>query len=251
MGSSVAALRIPPSSAFTNITYPLLKPKTSALQSRAGHCFLSCSLKGKWRLKRERGKQTFRASVSSPPVESGRKQCSEQTMKDLVSFLEKDLPHLFDEQGIDKNMYDSRIEFRDPITRYESLEGYLFNIKILRFLFRPSFFLHGVKQTGPNEITTRWTMVMNFQLLPWNPELVFTGTSVLDVNPQTGKFCRHVDYWDSIRENDYFSFEGFLDVLKQLRIYKTPDLETPKYQVLKRTMDYESLNRYASMNLSL
>jgi len=29
-------------------------------------------------------------------------------------------------------------------------------------------------------------------LLPWKPELVFTGTSVMGVNPQTGKFCSHV-----------------------------------------------------------
>lgn len=47
------------------------------------------------------------------------------------------------------------------------------------------------------------------------------------------------DYWDSIKNNEYFSFEGLIDVLKQLQIYKTPDLETPKYQILKRTADYE------------
>lgn len=48
-----------------------------------------------------------------------------------------------------------------------------------------------------------------------------------------------MDVWDSIKNNEYFSFEGLLDVLKQLRIYKTPDLETPKYQILKRTAKYE------------
>ncbi|KAJ0569543.1 putative SOUL heme-binding protein [Helianthus annuus] len=30
-----------------------------------------------------------------------------------------------------------------------------------------------------------------------------------------------------------------MDLIKQLRIYKTPDLETPKYQILKRTATYE------------
>jgi len=29
------------------------------------------------------------------------------------------------------------------------------------------------------QITTRWTMAMNFSLLPWNPELVFTGTLIM------------------------------------------------------------------------
>lgn len=160
-------------------------------------------------------------------------------MDKLVDFLYDDLPHLFDEQGIDRTAYDEKVKFRDPITKHDTISGYLFNIDLLRALFRPLFQLHCVKQTGLYEITTRWTMVMKFILLPWKPELVFTGTSVMGVNPETGKFCSHVDFWDSIEKNDYFSLEGLLEVLKQLRFYKTPDLETPKYQILKRTANYE------------
>ncbi|KAL2465601.1 SOUL heme-binding family protein [Abeliophyllum distichum] len=157
----------------------------------------------------------------------------------LVDFLYEDLPHLFDDQGIDRTAYDERIKYRDPITKHDSISGYLFNIAMLRKLFTPDFKLHWVKQTGPYEITTRWTMVMRFFLLPWKPEFVFTGTSVMSINPETKKFCSHVDYWDSMENNDFFSMEGLLDVVKQLRIYKTPDLETPKYQILKRTANYE------------
>ncbi|MCL7049227.1 hypothetical protein MKW94_013857 [Papaver nudicaule] len=160
-------------------------------------------------------------------------------IKKLVDFLYEDLPHLFDDQGIDATMYDESVKFRDPITKHDSIGGYLFNIKLLKKLFTPDFQLHSVKQTGPNEITTRWTMIMPFVILPWKPELVFTGTSVMGINPKNQKFCSHVDYWDSIKNNDYFSVEGLLDVIKQLRIYKTPDLETPKYQILKRTATYE------------
>ncbi|KAJ1435134.1 SOUL heme-binding protein [Sesbania bispinosa] len=160
-------------------------------------------------------------------------------MQELVAFLNDDLPHLFDDQGIDKTAYDERVIFRDPITKHDNLSGYLFNIALLKTLFRPQFQLHWVKPTGTNEITTRWTMVMKFALLPWKPELVFTGTSVMGINPENGKFCSHVDFWDSIEKNDYFSFEGLLDVIKQLRIYKTPDLESPKYQILKRAANYE------------
>jgi len=47
------------------------------------------------------------------------------------------------------------------------------------------------------------------------------------------------DLWDSIQNNEYFSSEGLLDVFKQLRIYKTPDIETPNYLILKRTAHYE------------
>ncbi|XP_022144956.1 uncharacterized protein LOC111014503 isoform X1 [Momordica charantia] len=157
----------------------------------------------------------------------------------LVDFLYEDLRHLFDEQGIDRTAYDEHVRFRDPITKHDTISGYSFNISLLRELFRPEFFLHWVKQTGPYEITTRWTMVMKFVLLPWKPEFIFTGNSIMGINPETGKFCSHVDLWDSIQNNDYFSLEGLLDVFKQLRFYKTPELESPKYEILKRTANYE------------
>ncbi|KAJ9538753.1 hypothetical protein OSB04_031486 [Centaurea solstitialis] len=157
----------------------------------------------------------------------------------LVDFLYEDLPHLFDDQGIDRTAYDEQVKFRDPITKHDSISGYLFNISMLKLVFSPNFQLHWVKKTGPYELTTRWTMEMTFSLLPWKPLLVFTGTSVMGVNPENGKFCSHVDYWDSLKNNEYFSSEGLVDLIKQLRIYKTPDLETPKYQILKRAATYE------------
>ncbi|XP_076958774.1 uncharacterized protein LOC143634629 [Bidens hawaiensis] len=157
----------------------------------------------------------------------------------LVDFLYEDLPHLFDDQGIDRTAYDERVKFRDPITSYDSIGGYLFNIALLKLMFSPKFQLHWARQTGTYEITTRWTMELTFSLLPWKPVLVFTGTSVMGINPENGKFSSHVDYWDSIKNNEYFSSEALMDLIKQLRIYKTPDLETPKYQILKRTATYE------------
>ncbi|KAL3745063.1 hypothetical protein ACJRO7_014211 [Eucalyptus globulus] len=162
----------------------------------------------------------------------------------LVRFLYDDLPHLFDDQGIDRTAYDERVKFRDPITKHDTISGYLFNIAFLKTVFRPDFQLHWAKQTGPYEITTRWTMVMKFMPLPWKPELVFTGTSIMGVNPETVKFCSHVDYWDSIKENEYFSLEGLRDVFRQLQYYKTPELQSPIYQILKRTGKYE-VRKYA------
>jgi len=67
-------------------------------------------------------------------------------VKQLVDFLYDDLPHLFDDQGIDRTAYDERVKFRDPITKHDSISGYLFNIALLKNLFRPQFFLHWVKQ---------------------------------------------------------------------------------------------------------
>lgn len=190
--------------------------------------------------KRENSKWAIRLSLGvdqSPPK-------STVDVQRMVDFLYEDLPHLFDDQGIDRTAYDERVMFRDPITKHDTISGYLFNIALLKQLFRPDFQLHWVKQTGPYEITTRWTMMMRFILLPWKPELVFTGTSVMGINPKTGNFCSHVDYWDSIKANEYFSLEGLWEVFRQLRMYKTPDLETPKYQILKRAADYE-VRQYA------
>ncbi|XP_019159984.1 PREDICTED: uncharacterized protein LOC109156574 isoform X2 [Ipomoea nil] len=174
---------------------------------------------------------------TSPPPSP--KQETDPNLEELVDFLYKDLPHLFDDKGIDPTAYDAAVKFRDPITRHDNLRSYLLNIATLKYLFRPKFTLHWVKQTGPYKITTRWTMVMRFLLLPWQPELVFTGTSVMKVNPETNKFIKHVDYWDSIVSSEFFSIEGLFDVIQQLWFYKTPDLETPSYQILKRTASYE------------
>ncbi|KAL6974317.1 hypothetical protein U1Q18_028498 [Sarracenia purpurea var. burkii] len=64
----------------------------------------------------------------------------------LVGFLYEDLPHTFDDQGIDRTAYDERVKFRDPITKCDTICGYLFYIALLRNLFRPDFQLHWVKQ---------------------------------------------------------------------------------------------------------
>jgi len=64
----------------------------------------------------------------------------------LCEFLRADLPHLFDDVGIDRSAYDDRVRFRDPITRHDTIDGYLFNIRLLKLLFRPDFYLHAVKQ---------------------------------------------------------------------------------------------------------
>ncbi|KAK2630723.1 hypothetical protein QOZ80_6AG0544140 [Eleusine coracana subsp. coracana] len=180
------------------------------------------------------------AAATEEDKEKGRGEgLSPAEAERLAEFLRADLPHLFDDLGIDRTAYDDRVRFRDPITRHDTIDGYLFNIRLLKLLFRPDFYLHSVKQTGPYELTTRWTMVMKFMLLPWKPELVFTGLSIMGVNPQNLKFNSHVDLWDSIQNNEYFSFEGLSDVFKQLRIYKTPEIETPKYLILKKTANYE------------
>lgn len=84
-----------------------------------------------------------------PPPAPAAKSGSVDVGGELVEFLYEDLPHLFDEQGIDRTMYDDRVRFRDPITKHDTIDGYLFNIRLLKLLFRPNFQLHHVKQVPP------------------------------------------------------------------------------------------------------
>lgn len=44
---------------------------------------------------------------------------------------------------------------------------------------------------------------MRFILLPWKPELVFTGNSVMGINPETKKFCSHIVRFCSLIEEKF------------------------------------------------
>uniref|UniRef100_A0A7S0WVG3 SOUL heme-binding protein n=1 Tax=Pyramimonas obovata TaxID=1411642 RepID=A0A7S0WVG3_9CHLO len=165
-------------------------------------------------------------------------------MQEISEFLKVDLDHLFDDQGIDATLYDKKVFFQDPITNYDGIEGYLFNIQFLRRVFEPTFVLHNVRRTGPYELTTRWTMGMKLGWFPlkqfWMPSFMFTGTSIMGINPETGKFNSHVDTWDSIQNQAFLSIEAVQDLVKQMfEIYWTPELETPEYAVMKRYATYE------------
>ncbi|GJP54920.1 hypothetical protein CLOM_g13933 [Closterium sp. NIES-68] len=137
--------------------------------------------------------------------------------------------------------FADKVEFEDPITRYDTLAGYLFNIQMLRYLFHPVFILQDTYQSGPAEITTRWTMKMYFWLLPWRPEVVFTGLSIYGIDPRSQLFVSHRDVWDSIQDNGYFSQEGLRDLVKQMMtLYSPPaQLNSPPFDVLLRRATYE------------
>jgi len=110
-----------------------------------------------------------------------------------------------------------------PPPRYSTLAGYKFNIAALRRVFSPTFILRGVRQTGPRELTTRWTMRMRVAALPASiaPALAFTGTSVMRVDAE-GKFCYHADTWDAVTNQAYFSAEAAAHVARQVATLARP-----------------------------
>jgi len=93
---------------------------------------------------RHRKKNHIKWAIKLSLVEQST-QKSSFDLQQLVAFLYDDLPHLFDDKGIDKSAYDERVFFRDPITKHDDLSGYLFNIALLKTIFRPQFQLHWVK----------------------------------------------------------------------------------------------------------
>lgn len=90
--------------------------------------------------------QNFKWTVRLSLVDQSSPPKSTIDVERLVGFLYDDLPHLFDDQGIDRTAYHERVKFRDPITKHDTISGYLFNISLLKILFRPDFQLHWVKQ---------------------------------------------------------------------------------------------------------
>ncbi|KAL3159126.1 hypothetical protein ABBQ32_011120 [Trebouxia sp. C0010 RCD-2024] len=174
-------------------------------------------------------------------------------MQKKMEFLREDLTHLFDDQGIDQSAYDEKVNFEDPITRYSTVKGYMFNISMLRRVFAPTFQLHDIKQTSEFDITTRWTMSMQLALNRynpfrkwWDPQLLFTGTSIMSVNPSTGRFNSHVDTWDAVQNQKYLSLEAVRHLLGQLAtLSRAPRLESPQYTVLKKPDGY-AVRKYNS-----
>lgn len=55
-----------------------------------------------------------------------------------------------------------------------------------------------------------------------------------------GKVNKHLDAWDAIKNQEWFSIEGFRHVLSQmLTLQRVPDLDGPKYQIMKKLKTYE------------
>lgn len=95
----------------------------------------------------------------------------------------------------------------------------MFNIGMLKKVFSPTFQLHDVRQTGEFEATTRWTMVMQPTVNRalglqrwWDPQLVFTGVSIMGVNPENGPPPSTTTTTDDTCEHYHHSPTAFLDV---------------------------------------
>ncbi len=57
---------------------------------------------------------------------------------------------------------------------------------------------------------------------------------------RTGKWNKHIDGWDCLEDQEFFSIEGFAFVLRQmLQVSKPPNRLTPEFCILKKYKDWE------------
>lgn len=171
-------------------------------------------------------------------------------MQQLMDTLKEDSANLFSDQGMDLSIYARNVDFQDPITNYSDIEGFAKNLKFLKSAFNPTYDMLDIKQVSDTDIAARWTM--GFDVLPiknsplgkvWQPRMEFTGVTIYGTDDD-GLIARHYDTWDSIAQQQYFSTEGFSDVLAQIfNFQRTPDLDGPDFTLLKRKKAY-SIREY-------
>jgi hypothetical protein len=66
------------------------------------------------------------------------------------------------------------------------------------------------------------------------------GKSFYTVDPSSGLILTHTDVWDAVSDNSPLSLEAVQHVVRQvLQVQLTPDLEGPRYSVLKKAAEYE------------
>ena len=79
-----------------------------------------------------------RAAASADPSPTAASKLEGAAAEAYMATLAEDLTHLFDDRGIDRSLYEPTVRFEDPLTKYDDIEGYLFNIAMLRRVFDPA-----------------------------------------------------------------------------------------------------------------
>ena len=207
------------------------------------------------------------------------------SVQDLKRTLEREYASFF--SPMERDYYAKSVTFDDPMTELEGIDSYERNVDMLsgkniigKILFRDAgIVLHNIKgghvtttttsndddhdETGVmvSDLTTRWTLRLTFQALPWQPTARFSGISVYQVHPGGPKgvqVLKQTDYWDSINLQQNGSglyqkvavtkaLSDFLQqLLKPATNFAAPSagIEVP-YQLLRRGVDYE-VRRYPS-----
>lgn len=157
----------------------------------------------------------YHARVRIPARSSAAPAAPADAAVAVARRLNSELPSLFS-KPVDTSMYAADVAFADPLNSHKGAEPYKSNIEFLggSAVFEGADMrLLDVGVVG-GVVRTRWVLGMVVRFLPWKPRVDFTGISEYFVRDD-GLIEKHVDYWDSIRDNDYFSWEAVRDLVKQ------------------------------------
>eukprot|EP01025_Chloroclados_australasicus_P012818 TRINITY_DN1609_c0_g1_i1.p1 TRINITY_DN1609_c0_g1~~TRINITY_DN1609_c0_g1_i1.p1 ORF type:complete len:420 (-),score=35.95 TRINITY_DN1609_c0_g1_i1:200-1375(-) len=161
-------------------------------------------------------------------------------LEDAARFIKQEHEVIFSSGGITKERYSDDVIFQDPVLRIEGKENYQRMLSVFMTFFRNEYKLLSVQPSGEDQVIGRFSAVFELWALPWRPQLRLTGTSTFTIDVQTGKILKHQDRWDSVDNNNYISVEALAEVLRPyLSIQLTPNLESPKYLLLKKLKEYE------------
>ena len=88
-------------------------------------------------------------------------------------------------------------------------------------------------------IACRWTFSAKVKGVPGQRAVVITGTSLYTVS-SAGILLSQTDAWDAIPQGRGAQIESLTFLLRTaLSPQSTPDLDTPKYTVLRKLQEYE------------
>mmetsp|Transcript_6170 Transcript_6170/g.15793 ORF Transcript_6170/g.15793 Transcript_6170/m.15793 type:complete len:294 (-) Transcript_6170:281-1162(-) len=174
----------------------------------------------------------------------------------LVRTLREEYTSMFDPMRTE--FYVPSVTFKDPMISISGISAYRNNVDMLagrtllgRVLFKDaSIELHDVIEDDhdPYALTTRWTLQLCMQVLPWQPYARFSGVSKYTLN-DCAQVVSQRDYWDSINlsAGEYVerpALEALADFCAQLTTSAGP-CQLPGYELLRRASTY-CVRRYTS-----
>ncbi|CAL8470207.1 g9749 [Coccomyxa elongata] len=171
-------------------------------------------------------------------------QSNKGSVEQITNFLQSELHQMYSKGVITEDRYALDFSFTDPVVRLQGRTAFAQNLRLLTAIFSIQHSLHSISPgEWDGEVVTRWTFTASLKAVPWQQPLIFTGSSFYTIN-SAGLLSSQRDVWDAVSDNNYFSIEGVQQIMRMaLNPMQTPNLDTPKYTVLKKMADYE-IRRY-------
>lgn len=154
--------------------------------------------------------------------------------------MEGEVKKSFETGAITADRYSPTARFDGPFASFDSVQTFLSGYNVVKAVFDAQAQVHGVESLSRKEFTAKWTVTLRSIILPLKPSVTITGQTAFIIDPDTGMILSRRDVWDALPPVTTPA-TGLLFLAGQLpeALQTTPDLDTPRYQVLKKCLDYE------------